>query len=153
MQFGERALEIEIERAQFIAAAEPHYGELLRLVQGSRVAGMPIELRVSHRVAALPGLLERLATLRDCAIQVLPRGAAALGALQYAAAIQRPADALALVYQLPTPRADPDSASVRSRSPTPAPLRPTHVLFQGRAWRIIERPLSSAGPSKAACAR
>jgi FHA domain len=140
MQFGDRALEIELERAQFIAAAEPHYGELLRLVQGSRVAGLPIELRVSERIAALPGLLERLATLRDCAIQVLPRGAAALGALQYAAAIQRPADALALVYQLPTPRADSARESVDPES-TPAPLRPTHVLFNGRAWRVSERPL------------
>ena len=61
-------LEIEIDRAQFIAAAEPHYAELLRLVQDARVAGMPIELRVSQRVAALPGLLERLSTLRDCGI-------------------------------------------------------------------------------------
>jgi FHA domain len=140
MQFGDRALEIEIERPQFIAAAEPHYGELLRLVQGARVAGLPIELRVSARIAALPGLLERLATLRDCAIQVLPRGAAALGALQYVAAIQRPAEALALVYQLPTPRADSMRESVDAQS-TPAALRPTHVLFNGRAWRVSERPL------------
>jgi hypothetical protein len=70
----------------------------------------------------------------------LPRGAAALGALQYAAAIQRPADALALVYQLPTPRADSARESMDPES-TPAPLRPTHVLFNGRAWRVSERPL------------
>ncbi|MGH8176659.1 MAG: FHA domain-containing protein [Steroidobacter sp.] len=140
MQSGDRALEIELERAQFIAAAEPHYRELLRLVQAARVAGMPIELRVSERVAALPGLLERLHTLRDCVIQTLPRGAAALGALQFEAAIQRPAEALALVYQLPTPR----SASTQSGADvesTPPPLRPTHVLFQGRAWRVSEQPL------------
>lgn len=140
MQFDERALEIELERSELIAAAEPHYGELLRLVQAARVAGMPIELRVSERVAAMPGLLERLRTLRDCAIQVLPRGAAALGALQYEAAIQRPAEALALVYQLPTPRADSAQPDMDVES-TPAPLRPTHVLFQGRAWRVCEQPL------------
>ena len=82
MQFGDRPLEVELERAQFIAAVEPHYAELQRLVQGARVAGMPIELRVSQRIAALPGLLDRLRTLRDCDIQVLPQGAAASGALQ-----------------------------------------------------------------------
>jgi FHA domain len=140
MQFGERALEIEIERAQFIAAAEQHYTELLRLVQGARVAGLPIELRVSQHLAALPGLLDRLGSLRDCAIQVLPRGAAAFGALQYAEAIQRPAEALALVYQLPTPRADSTAQSANAVS-TPAQLRPTHVLFNGRAWRLSDRPL------------
>src|SRR5690606_25703526 len=60
IEFGERPLEIELEREQFVAAAESHYAELQRMVQGARVAGMPIELRLSHRVAALPGLLERL---------------------------------------------------------------------------------------------
>jgi hypothetical protein len=141
MQFGERPLEIEVERAQFIAAVEPHYAELQRLVQGARVAGMQIELRVSPRIAALPGLLERLKTLRDCAIQVLPSAAAAQGALQYETAIRRPADALALIYQLPTTRAASADTTASPIESTPAQLRPTHVLFQGRAWTITEQPL------------
>ena len=58
-QFGDRALEIELTREQFIAAAEVHYAELVSLVQNARVAGLPIDLRLSHRVAALPGLRER----------------------------------------------------------------------------------------------
>ena len=142
MQFGERPLQLEIEREQLVAAAEPHYAELLRLVQGARVAGLPIDLRVSPRVAALPGLLERFKTLRDCTIQVLPPAAAALGALQYAAAIRRPADSLALVYHLPTPRAESENTSTADFEATPEQLRPTHVLFQGRAWNISERPLT-----------
>jgi hypothetical protein len=101
---------------------------------------MPIELRLSDRAAVLPGLLERLRALRDCTIQVLQPGAAALGALQYEAAIRRPSDALALVHQLPTPRAAATRDSMQVAS-TPAPLRPTHVLFQGRAWRLSEQPL------------
>lgn len=141
MQFGEQPLEMEIDRAQFIAAAEPLYAELQRLVQGARVAGMAIELRVSQRVAALPGLIERLKTLRDCSIAILPRGAAALGALQFESAIARPADSLALIYQLPTPRAGPEAQTTAGIESTPAELRPTHVLFQGRAWRISEQPL------------
>jgi hypothetical protein len=142
MQFGEQPLEIEVDRAQFIAAAESHYAELMRLVQGARVAGMAIELRVAQRVAALPGLIERLRTLRDCTIAILPQGAAALGALQFEAAIVRPTDSLALVYQLPTPRAGTNEVSAPAAiESTPAALRPTHVLFQGRAWQISERPL------------
>lgn len=140
MSFGERQLEVELDREQFIAAAEAHYAELQRLVQGARVAGMPIELRVSHRVAALPGLLARLESLRDCRVQVLPRGAAALGALRFEQAIRRPAEALALVYQLPIKTTAAVAAPTEIES-TPAPLRPTHVLFQGRAWRISEQPL------------
>lgn len=140
MQFGDRPLEIEIERAQLIAAVERHYVELLRLVQGARVAGMQIELRLSQRIAAFPGLLERLGTLRDCEIRQLPRGAAAIGTLQYEGTISRP-DSLALVYHLPVARAAGGEASAAQPDATPAPLRPTHLLFQGRAWSISEQPL------------
>jgi FHA domain len=141
MQFGERALEVEIERAQLIAAVEAHYAELQRLVQGARIAGLPIELRVSHRIAGLPGLLERLGTLRDCSIQVLPQGAAVLGTLQYESAIRRTPDSLALVYQLPTQRRESGDLAPQEFESTPAPLRPTHLLFQGRAWSITDTPL------------
>lgn len=141
MRTGERPLEIELERAQFIEAVEPHYAELQRLVQGARVAGLPIELHVSHRIARLPGLLERLGRLRDCAIKALPAGAGALGALRHEAAIIRPADALTLIYQLPAVRAAEDGVQPSEPEATPAALRPTHVLFQGRAWRIDEQPL------------
>ncbi|WP_129641907.1 FHA domain-containing protein [Peristeroidobacter agariperforans] len=141
-QFGDRELQLEMERAQLIAAAEPHYLELLRLVQNARVAGMPIELRVSQRVAALPGLLDRLRTLRDCTIQVLPPAAAAWGALQYETSIRRGADALALIYQLPVPRADTGEVQTSDVESTPPQLRPTHVLFQGRAWSITAQPLT-----------
>lgn len=141
-QFADRELQLEVERSQLIAAAEPHYQELLRLVQGARVAGMPIELRLSQRVASMPGLLDRFRTLRDCTIQVLPPAAAALGALQYAGSIRRASDSLALIYQLPVPRADSGDLEAADVEATPPQLRPTHVLFQGRAWSITEQPLT-----------
>jgi hypothetical protein len=140
MQFGDRPLEVEIERAQLIAAVERHYAELLRLVQAARVAGMQIELRLSPRIAGFPGLLDRLGTLRDCEMRVLPHGAAAIGTLQNEATIARP-DSLALVYHLPIARAAGGAASAAQPDATPAPQRPTHLLFQGRAWRISEQPL------------
>jgi hypothetical protein len=139
IQFGDRPLEVEIGRAELIAAVESHYVELLRLVQSARVAGMQIELRLSSRLAAFPGLFERFCTLRDCTVHLLPKGAAALGTLQYEAAISRP-DSLALVYHLPIPRAAGGETAVQPEA-TPAPLRPTHLLFHGRAWRISDQPL------------
>jgi pSer/pThr/pTyr-binding forkhead associated (FHA) protein len=47
---------------------------------------------------------------------------------------------LALIYQLPIASVSGPTAAAEFES-TPAPLRPTHVLFQGRAWRISEQPL------------
>jgi hypothetical protein len=143
MNFAERALEIELTRERFIEAAEPHYAQLISLVQNARAAGVAIDLRLSHRIAELPGLRERFEALRDCTVQVLPRGAAALGSLSYETAIRRPAESLALVYHLPTTRIASSDEQVETHiEATPAPLRPTHVLFQGRAWRISEQPLA-----------
>ena len=139
MQFGDRPLEVEIERASLIAALEPHYAELLRLVQGARVAGLQIQLRLAPRIAAFPGLLDRFGTLRDCEVKLLPRGAAALGTLEHEATISRP-DSLALVYHLPVARAAGGEVAAELEA-TPTPLRPTHLLFQGRAWRISDQPL------------
>jgi hypothetical protein len=139
MQFGDRPLEVEIERASLIAALEPHYAELLRLVQGARVAGLQIQLRLAPRIAAFPGLLDRFGTLRDCEVKLLPRGAAALGTLEHEATISRP-DSLALVYHLPIARASGGEVAAEPEA-TPTPLRPTHLLFQGRAWRISDQPL------------
>jgi len=139
MQFGDRPLEVEIERAQVIAALEPHYVELLRLVQSARVAGMQIQLRLTPRIAAFPGLVERFGTLRDCELQLLPRGAAALGTLQHETTISRP-DSIALVYHLPVERVAGGESTAEPEA-TPTPLRPTHLLFQGRAWRISDQPL------------
>ncbi|HEY6641579.1 FHA domain-containing protein [Povalibacter sp.] len=140
LQLGERPLEIELTREHFVTAAQAHYAELVKLVQDARVAGLPIELRVSQRVAAMPGLLQCFATLRDCTVRALPRGAAALGALTHRTTIQRSPESLALVYQLPVARADGNA--VTEHESTPSHLRPTHVLFQGRAWRVSEAPLA-----------
>lgn len=141
MPVGPDTLSVEVPREDFIGAAQPFYAELLKLVQGARAAGERVELRLSHLYADLPGFAERLATLRDCAVRVLPPGAAALGALRHAAAIERPSDSLTLVWQLPVERA-PDAAATGEEAQTPPHLRPTHVLFGGRAWRIAEQPLT-----------
>lgn len=141
MNFGERQMDVEIEQTQLIAALEAHYAELLRLVQSARIAGMPIELRVTERVAMLPGLLDRLGSLRECVVAVLPRGAAALGTLEHESAIRRTPDTLALIYQLPIASTAGTSSEPSAIQVTPAALRPTHVLFQGRAWSITEQPL------------
>jgi len=101
IEFGTMSNRITLERAQVVQAMETLGGDVLRLVQAARPAGTPLRVCVSPRVAAMPGLVDRLKTLRDCTIVLLPMGAAALGALQAAAHIVRPPEAIALVHRLP----------------------------------------------------
>ena len=73
----------------------------------------------------------------------LARGAPAIGALRAAAAIVRPADAIALVHRLPLADAQDSTDAVEpASSAVPAAAVPTHVLFRGRAC-VTARPVSS----------
>jgi hypothetical protein len=155
IELGATTHRITLLRSQLEQAVEAICNELLRLVQAARPAGTPIQLCVTPRIVAVPGLLAKLAALRDCVIVQLPAGAAAAGALQFAANIVRPADAISLVHRLPLAGpavAVPTAAGGDSAPAVPAATVPTHVLFRGRAWPITEEPLT-LGWSVGAAAR
>lgn len=138
--FAGETHEVELTRQQMVDAVQSRYAEFVRLVQAVRPAGEVITLCVSHRVAELPGALDQIATLRDCEIRVLPKGAAARGALLHAATIQRPPEGLTLVYRLPVAAAQGTLREATESAP-PVEQQPTHVLFSGRAWALNQEPL------------
>ncbi len=143
VELGSTTHRIALTRAQLEAAVERLSDDILRLVQTARPPGTALHLCFSPRVASIPGLVARLAALRDCVVVELAQGAPAIGALRAAAAIVRPADAIALVHRLPLADAQDSTATVEPASfAVPAATVPTHVLFRGRAWPITAVPLS-----------
>jgi len=143
---------IELEAADFAAAASRIYDEYARVLQRARPAGGPLHVRLSHRLAGLPGLEARLAEIRDCELTRLPRGAAALGALAYERVLRRSGGGgLALVQHLPVPmRAGAARATTRAPA-VPHDARPTHVVHQSRAYVIGARPLTLGSAVPAGC--
>src|SRR5262249_47564387 len=102
---GEETRKAEVHRAQFLAAAEPHYDALIKLLNSARRAGTQLPLYVSARAAALPGFFSRLTALGDCDPHALSQIATVEGALFNFDHIRRPAESLALVHRLPVRRA------------------------------------------------
>ena len=153
IEVGSMTHRILLQRQQVERAVEAFCGDIVRLVQSARPAGTPLQLCVTPRVAAVPSLLERLNGLRDCRVVVLAPGAAALGALQMAAHIVRPADAIALVHRLPL-ATEPDVGATAhaALARIGSDEVPTHVLFHGQAWPINGVPLA-VGWSVAGAAR
>jgi hypothetical protein len=139
---GGHSHEVELPRESFATAAARIYDGVVQAVQRSRPAAGPMQVRVSHRWAALPGFLERLQALRDCDVLTLPRGAAALGALAYESAVRRPPGALALVQRLAVPRRAAEGPAAATGTAVPVADRPTHVVFRSRAWTILREPLT-----------
>jgi hypothetical protein len=141
---GAQLQAIEIDAAELVAAVERIYEEYQRCVARARVPGATLHLRLSHRIAALPGLEAQLANLRDCESRRVPRGAAALGALAHERALRRAPGALALVQRLPVARlpAAPDEAPAPRVARVPAQERPTHLLHDSRIHALGGRPLT-----------
>jgi FHA domain len=138
---GSEDAQVELTRAQWLAASEPCYTALLQLVQSARPAGQQLELRVGRRAQSLPGLMARLEELNSCIVTPLPEGAPALGALRHHGVILRGA-APALVCQLPLElQQTPGEQSVYSPR-TGANPPATHLLCAGRAWGLRSEPLT-----------
>jgi FHA domain len=118
------------------AACQRLVAETLRLVQSARRAGERLTLHVGARIAQLPGLVEALRGMADLELDLLPHGAAALGAARLLAT---PA---AAVGEVAWRRALPSVAPVvLAASSVPAHDLPTHVVWAGRAWPLAAAPL------------
>jgi hypothetical protein len=133
---------IELAASAFGDAARAIYDEYARVLQRARTAGGPLHLRLSRRLASLPGLAERLAEIRDCEVTSLPRGAAALGALAWETALRRDEHGLTLVQHLPVPLRTGAASNARRAAAVPVQDRPTHIVVASRAHPIGSCPLT-----------
>jgi hypothetical protein len=127
-----------LRREQFVLAAEAWYAQLIELVAAGQRSREPVTLALSARAAGLPALRERLASSRDLELVVLPDTAPAAAAAARAAEIG-PGDPPTLVTALS--RAHPVPAAAGHSLHQRGAGFPTHVIFEGRAHPIDERPL------------
>jgi hypothetical protein len=130
-----------------VAAVDERYRQLVDLVRRTKQPGLPATLLVTDRAARLPGLLALLADLPDVDTVALEPDAAARGALRRRESIEAPGEALPFVTRLPADRTPPRVVlPMAVASPVPggqvgAGEAPTHVVHDGNAYRIDERPL------------
>jgi hypothetical protein len=141
LESGTASFSVDLSGEDFARAAARSYDEYARVLQRARPVGGPLNLRLSRRFAAMPGLEARLAGIRDCEIVRLPRGAAALGALAWEPHIRQGGRALTLVQHLPVALRKGE-ATTRPSSSVPVDARPTHVVFAARAYRLGPTPLT-----------
>ncbi len=141
-----RERSIELTRPDLVAAADPIYEELPELVLSFKRGGENVTLLLARDPAELPGLEPRLAELRGVTTVPLAPGAAAAGALLTRDQIVTSTDPAAnlpfvtrLSFEAPPPaertRETPEVAQVQ-----PGPHRPSHLLHDGLAYPITDRP-------------
>jgi hypothetical protein len=119
-------------------ACEP----LIQRLRALLPAREPAVLQVHHALAEMPGVLDALSRLPGSTVVALEPAAAARGALRFRGSSGGTADGLRLVTALPWDQ--PAVESIGSGSPQPADGQaqaPTHLLFEGRAWRLGAAPV------------
>lgn len=97
----------------------------------------PAVLQLHHRLADFPGVVEALLALPAASVVLLEPGAAARGALRLRAAATGDGG-YAVVTALPF---DQPPGDVGDAPPAASPAAPTHLVFEGRAWRLGAEPL------------
>jgi hypothetical protein len=145
LQAGGREHAIELTRVSLVAAADELYRGLVRQVGAARRADEPAAVMLTHRVARLPGLADRLRELPGVTIVELHSSAAASGALQHRDHLRAGGDALPFVTRLPMnggPRERRGGPVLEFPSRAGARTRATHVLVDGIAHAIGERGLA-----------
>ena len=140
MESAGKAWVIELPRQQIVDAALPYYEPITSLAAMSMPPDEPAMLLISNRLAALPGLVEKLARDVSDNIIVLPATAAASGALlyqQHAPATE--SDALTFLTTLALgDKADASAAEIADNARDGDP--PTHILHDGVAHPLGSEP-------------
>ena len=144
---GGRRHSVEIERSRIVDAAAAAYAGVVSLVENSEERDDTV-LLLSHRAAALPGLVEHLDQLTAFKVVVLHPAAAASGALAHADRILSTGSGVRFTTRLPGLDARPPGPVTIAVTPPPDGRRPlpTHLVVDGVAHRINSAPLT-LGPS------
>jgi hypothetical protein len=142
---GEERFETALSRDQFAAASDPVYREIIRALNDLRHAGAAATIVAPRMVLDLPGLREKLETMRNCELLVVADGfgAAAASVIDLPPPESAEADAVRLVRRAPAARKESLEPLVEAASLGEAlhEQDPSHVLFEGRAFPLDRGPL------------
>jgi hypothetical protein len=145
-----REHEVEVGRADVEEWARPFAEELAQKVSLLKPPGEPTTLLVSAHAAQVPGVVSRLAAMRNSDVVLLPPQAAAAGALREREALRAGQDELRFVTRLARRERGAEDGSVGGAvllQPPPVPAspvetrRPTHLLVGHRAHPLTSEPL------------
>lgn len=136
-----------LSRDDFFSSIERLLGALANRLRSWCTGPEAADVYLSGSLAAAPGCAAVFARLLACEVQVLPAGAAALGALERFRPAPRSRDRYVLKRSLPAVDSLVERETARIAAPAGgAPAAdshgeaggqpPTHVVFAGRAWRI-----------------
>ncbi len=126
--------------------SEAVYDEIRRSIVKMRDAygknSLLIVLQLTHRIARLPGLKDKLSEIDHCEIMELEPGAGALGVLRIWDQLgdRHSGNGASFFTSRPWRQAEP-KVSQTIPYETPGKMRPTHLLYRDVAYPLSQKPL------------
>jgi len=145
IEFGGNKFSATVHRAELANRIIEYIEPALQVIRNLLAVGSPTGLQVSSRLADFPGLIDALAQLPQVSVFVLEPAAAASGALSRCKHLISSDEGVGLTAELPwdQPAVDLQASSGDSvESASALERRPTHVLFDGYAYRLEHRTFS-----------
>lgn len=129
----------EVEAIDLISTAAPAYQRIVSQLRALFRADELPAIQLTDRAARLPGLADMLKARVGGEVYLLENAATAQGVLARCGDMQAGQGQVSLVRQLPWDRAP---IELEARQIVSDGGRPTHVLFENRAYPIEEAPLN-----------
>lgn len=143
LETGGKERFIELAREHVVRWAAPYYELIGRLLNSQKSPDGPTTVLLSHRLAGLPGLEERLSGDSGAQWIRLPAMAAASGALRHRERIRSVQEDEAITFVTQLPVEDPigvESPAGEAASSVVARPVPTHILYDAVAHPITVEP-------------
>lgn len=143
---GSKSYSVLLKQDLITQKAEFLYREIRRLIQTMRKKHgneeSPVALQVTHRLIRLPGCKEMLCGIRGAQIIELVPGAGALGVLKLGDQLlgQPQPNGISLFSSRPWKEHRRETREPGMQR-VPKDARPTHLLYDGMAYLITEKPL------------
>ncbi len=138
--------QISLLRDMIIQKSDPVYGEICRLIEKIRNRhgknSSLIKLQLTHRIACLPGLKEKLLKIDNCETMELEPGAGALGALQFwnRLADKKSMHGASFFTSRPWGQIKPKESQTVSYDNS-SNINPTHILYHDLAYPLSAKPV------------
>jgi len=145
IESGGNEFSVTIRRTELANRIIEFFEPALQQVRNQLAVDIPTGLQVSSRLADFPGLIDALAQLSQVSVFVLEPAAAASGALSRGQHLVTSDEGVGLTTALPwdQPAVDIQKSFGDAIESVPAlERRPTHVLFDGYAYRLEQRAFS-----------
>jgi len=124
------------------AVYEDIHRSILKMRDAHGKNSLLIALQLTHRIARLPGLKDKLSKIDHCEIMELEPGAGALGVLRIRDQLgdRHSGDKTSFFTSRPWGQAEPKISQTIPYD-TPKMIRPTHLLYRDVAYPLSQKPL------------